>query len=123
MSRLEDKRAYEKAGRRAEGLAALYLLFKGYRILARNYRLKSGEIDIIARKKTVIIAVEVKQRLSLDAAHNAISANSERRIATALESYVAKRPRYHNFGLRCDAVFFIGPAPSLRRVVHIEDAF
>ena len=123
MSRLEQKRRYEKAGRRAETLAVIYLRLKGYRILARNYRTKSGEIDIIARKKDVLIAAEVKQRLSREAAHDSISQNSERRIANALEQYVSARPRYHNYGLRCDAVFFIGAAPSLRRVLHIIDAF
>ena len=123
MSNLEQKRLYEKTGRRAERLAAIYLLFKGYRILARNYRTKSGEIDIIARKKGVIIAVEVKQRLTRGAAHESISGASERRIANALEQYISTRPLYHQFGLRCDAVFFIGAAPSLRRVLHIIDAF
>ena len=123
MSSLEQKRSFERMGRRAEFLAAIYLTFKGYRVLARNYRTKSGEIDIIARKKKVIIAVEVKQRLSEDAAHEAISAASERRIENALENYVAQRPRYHQFGMRCDAIFFIGAAPSLRRALHIKEAF
>ena len=123
MSSVEKKRGYEKMGRRAERLAALYLLLKGYRILARNYRTKSGEIDIVARKRRVIIAVEVKQRLTLDAAHESISANSERRIANALEQFVAARKAYHQDGMRCDAIFFIGAAPSFRRVLHIIDAF
>lgn len=123
MSALEQKRHYEKMGRRAETLAVVYLLFKGYRILARNYRTKGGEVDIIAFKQDVVIAVEVKQRLSQEAAHDSISAKSERRIASALEHYIATRRRYHHCGLRCDAVFFIGAAPSLRRVLHIQDAF
>ena len=123
MSSVEKKRGYEKMGRRAERLAALYLLLKGYRILARNYRTKSGEIDIVARKRRVVIAVEVKQRLTLAAAHESISANSEQRIASALEQFVAVRKAYHQDGMRCDAIFFIGAAPSLRRVLHIIDAF
>lgn len=123
MNSLEQKREFEKTGRRAEWLAAIYLTLKGYRILARNYRTKSGEIDIIALKKKVVIAVEVKQRLNLPSAHESISANSERRISNALEQYISTRKTYHNYGLRCDAVFFIGPKPSFRQVVHIKNAF
>ncbi len=123
MSSLEQKRRYERTGRRAEWLAAIYLRLKGYRVLARNYRTKSGEVDIIARKEGVVIAVEVKQRLTLEAAHDSISANSEQRIANALEHFVASKTAYHHDGMRCDAIFFIGAAPSLRRVLHIIDAF
>ena len=123
MSSLEQKRSFERMGRRAEGLAAIYLTFKGYRILARRFRTKSGEIDIIARKKNVIIAVEVKQRLTRQAADESISAESERRISHALEQYIAPRKSLHQFGLRCDVIYFIGASPSLRRVEHIVDAF
>lgn len=123
MSSLEQKRGYEKMGRRAETLAAIYLAFKGYRILTRNYRTKSGEIDIVARKKDVVIAVEVKQRLTLAAAQDSISSESEQRISNALEQFISKRKGLHHCGLRCDAIYFIGAKPSLRRVTHILDAF
>jgi putative endonuclease len=123
MSSLEQKREFEKTGRRAESWAAMYLRLKGYKILERNFRNKSGEVDIIVRKRDVIAAVEVKQRRTLSAAHESISAESERRISNALESYVSTRPQLHNCGQRCDAIFFIGERLSLRRITHIEDAF
>ena len=110
-------------GRRAEMLAAVYLIFKGYRILARRFRTKSGEIDIVARRKNVVIAVEVKQRLTRAAADESISAESETRISSALEQFIAGRKSLQQLGLRCDVIYFIGARPSLRRAVHIVDAF
>jgi len=93
MSSVEKKRGYEKMGRRAERLAALYLLLKGYRILARNYRTKSGEIDIVARKRRVVIAVEVKQRLTLAAAHESPQGKPIIRTGCGATRYFLSEPR------------------------------
>ncbi len=55
------KSAREK-GFEGEQLAAKFLKANGYRILEKNYRTKSGEIDIIARKNKSIVFIEVKTR-------------------------------------------------------------
>ena len=49
-------------GRRGEDLAVAFLLEQGYRILQRNWREKTGEIDIIAETDEFIVFVEVKTR-------------------------------------------------------------
>ena len=49
-------------GKKAEDLAAEYLIKKGYRILVRNYRYQKAEIDIISEKDNLIIITEVKAR-------------------------------------------------------------
>lgn len=123
VSTLRQKQKYERIGRHAETVAALYLRLRGYRILARRYKTKAGEIDIIARKAKLIVIVEVKQRLTLEAAHESISAQSTRRIADAAEHFISRHRRYQSYGLRFDALFFIGAKPRLRRAVHIQDAF
>ncbi|MCK9594470.1 MAG: YraN family protein [Candidatus Omnitrophica bacterium] len=51
-------------GRQGEDEAVRFLKRKGYKILARNYRTMSAEIDIIARDKDTFCFVEVKTRLS-----------------------------------------------------------
>ena len=49
-------------GKEGEALAVEYIRKKGYRILERNYRTFSGEIDIIARDGDTLVFVEVKAR-------------------------------------------------------------
>lgn len=49
-------------GQKGEDLAAEYILNKGYSILHRNYRLKTGEIDIIAQDGVTTVFIEVKTR-------------------------------------------------------------
>ena len=51
-----------KEGESAETLAADHLKQQGYRILVRNYRIKGGEIDIIAQDGNTVCFVEVKMR-------------------------------------------------------------
>lgn len=51
-------------GRQGEDIAAVYLQQLGYEILARNYRCRHGELDIICKKKHLLIFVEVKTRRS-----------------------------------------------------------
>ncbi len=50
----------QETGIIGEKLAANYLTKKGYKILAKNFKRKIGEIDIVARKKGIIVFVEVK---------------------------------------------------------------
>ena len=52
-----------RTGVLGEELAEIMLLEKGYTILARNFRCRYGEIDIIAAKNGVLAFVEVKTRL------------------------------------------------------------
>lgn len=49
-------------GVRGEDMAVDFLEKKGYTILCRNYRCRSGEIDIIARRKKILSFIEVKTR-------------------------------------------------------------
>ncbi len=61
-------------GRAAEVLAALWLMAKGYQILAFRLRTPQGEIDLLARRGPVLAVVEVKARLSLADALEAVTA-------------------------------------------------
>ncbi len=55
-------RQRKNLGVRGEDMAVDFLEKKGYTILCRNYRCRSGEIDIIARKKKILCFIEVKAR-------------------------------------------------------------
>lgn len=94
----------QQAGRLAETVAALVLMAKGYRILARNWRCPAGEIDIVAHKGGILVAVEVKRRGSDADAAEAIGARQQARIARALEAFAARHPHLAAHGVRFDAM-------------------
>src|ERR1700722_15777832 len=67
-------------GLSAESRAAALLVAKGYRILARRFRTPVGEIDIVARRRGVLIFVEVKARESFADGAEAIGRRQQSRI-------------------------------------------
>jgi putative endonuclease len=89
-------------GYNAEQLVADYLQQQGYTILARNYTIKSGEIDIIARKDEVVAFVEVKMRSTHYFNLSLVVDRSKQRkiIITAL--HYATRNSYTQHVLRFD---------------------
>ena len=76
----------EARGRRGESLAAWYLRLKGWRILARRVKTPRGEIDLIARRGSVVAFVEVKWRASAAELDHAIDAYRLRRVLAAAEA-------------------------------------
>ena len=98
------RRARERKGRLAELAAALLLMCKGYRILARRVRGPFGEIDLIAVRGRRLAFVEVKSRKTLQVAQESVSPRQSQRMRAAAERWVWRHPAYrgHEFGL--DAV-------------------
>ena len=72
-----------RTGLSAESRAAAYLMAKGYRILAKRFRTPYGEIDLVARKRNMIVFIEVKARASLDEAAYAVTPRQQARIIDA----------------------------------------
>jgi putative endonuclease len=100
----EKRRRAVRRGRKGEFLAMLLLRLKGYRILARDFRVPMGEIDIVACRRDVLIFVEVKSRDSADAAIEAVTPWQQQRIARAAAAFVGRHPRYQYHALRFDAI-------------------
>ena len=96
----------EKRGRGAETLACWYLRLKGWRILARRARVPGGEVDIVARRGSMVAFVEVKARANDDAAAFALDQWRLRRVAVAAERLA---PRFARPGddVRIDAMFVV----------------
>ena len=117
--RLVRKRRSERKGRRAEWLAALALMLRGYRIVALRYRTPVGEIDIVARKGDLIALVEVKARRDLTSGVDAVSYPAQRRIAAAGALYISRQRDSALLSWRCDIVV-VSPWTW---PVHLEDAF
>ena len=91
MKTKTERQAYEKAGRRAETLAVTWLRLKGYLVLERRYKTRQGEIDIIAKKGSIIVMAEVKQRSDATNLHETVSFNNSQRIICLL--YTSPSPR------------------------------
>ncbi|MDH6230633.1 putative endonuclease [Mesorhizobium soli] len=115
---LARRKAYRR-GHRGEWRAALALMLKGYRIVARRYRTKLGEIDLIARRGDLVLIVEVKARRTLAEAMEAVSYGSERRIEGAADLWLSRQPDYDRLSVRFDLVAVL----PRRWPVHVENAF
>ena len=113
------RRSAFRRGRRSEWLAAIALMAKGYRILARRYRTKLGEIDLIARRGDLVLIVEVKARRTLVEAMEAVAWQSERRIEGAADLWLARQPDYGRLSVRFDMVAVL----PWRWPAHVENIF
>ena len=89
-----------------ECVAALVLRLKGYRILARRYKTRSGEIDIIARRRKTIVFVEVKARRDLSTALESLDQRMQSRIGRAALLYIQRHPEYADDEMRFDFFAF-----------------
>ena len=88
----------------AEMQAACFLWCKGYRILAWRYKTPVGEIDLVARKKSITVFVEVKARKTRDVGLDSVTASSWQRIARAAAHFQRARPHKACRGWRYDLV-------------------
>ena len=97
-------------GQSWEDLAGRRLKAAGYRIQARNYRARSGEIDFIAEENGVLCFIEVKGRrgVGFGAPAEAVTLEKQRRIARAAREYVRRRR--------------VGPGPRRFDVVTILES-
>ncbi len=76
-------------GRFAEGLCAWHLRLRGYRVVARGFRVPVGEIDIVARRGRTLAVIEVKARRDWDRAAAALGAKQRARIGRAASAFMA----------------------------------
>ena len=92
-------------GARAEALAAEFLMRRGLTIVARNFRTRAGEIDLIARDGRTLVFVEVRLRrtTSHGGAVESITAQKRARLVAAASGYLAMLGREPP--CRFDAIF------------------
>jgi putative endonuclease len=109
-----------RKGGEGEELAAGYLLRKGYGILARNYRTRWGEVDIVATRGDDLAFVEVKcwDALGRECLGQSIDARKRRKIRQVAGCFLADRPEHEERRVRFDVIFIRGGS-----VEHLENAF
>ena len=115
--RTKDDDTTTARGREAEAQAARHLEGHGLRVVARNFRVRGGEIDLICRDGRVLVFVEVRQRSRSDfgGAGASITISKQRRIVLAARHYLAGQPECD---CRFDCVLIEG-----ERLEWLKDAF
>jgi putative endonuclease len=83
----------QELGILGENLAVEELTRRGYAILARRYRTRYGEIDIVAEEQGTIVFVEVKARedMTCGSAAESVTPDKQRRIVSRAVEYLARK--------------------------------
>jgi putative endonuclease len=104
-------------------VACAELRRRGYEILARRYRTRHGEIDIVARDQGTMVFVEVKARATAEfgTAAEAVTVSTQRRLGAMATDYLA-RNRVPDCPCRFDVVAIDGVGDAMRITVY-PDAF
>ena len=113
-----NRKQAEQRGRRGEWLAEGWLRLHGWRILGRRIKTRSGEVDLVARRKDIVAFVEVKTRTKAADLDHAIDEYRLRRVVAAAH-YLMPRYAKTSDGVRID-VILIAP---WRRPQHLEDVW
>lgn len=110
-----------QVGTTYENIAVQYLTEQGYEILEQNYRNKLGEIDILAKDKDTIVAVEVKYRKdnNYGDALEAVDYRKQRKISRAFFVYYSSHGYEEDIPCRFDVIAVYGNG----KISHIRDAF
>jgi putative endonuclease len=114
-----SKKSTYKYGIWTELYVAFLLFFCGYKLLARRYKTKLGEVDLIFKNRNNIVAVEVKGRRHAknSVAGEVVGYYQLKRINDAMDIFLARREQYGNYNIRIDIVLVKG----LFSVEHIKN--
>ncbi len=112
-----NRQAAEKRGHWGERRAAWWLRLHGWRIVAQRVKLRSGEIDIVARRRGIVAFVEVKTRKTAEELDYAVDAWRLRRVAAAAGA-LAERYTRPGDDIRID-VILIAPRCWPRHLTNV----
>ena len=108
-------------GAAGEDAAARWLIRRGWRVLARGWRGAGGEIDIVAERRGIVAACEVKTRTTVHPHAPPISHAQRGRLTRAAQAWQARHPAYAQHALRPDLIIVQphGPRWSITRIEDI----
>lgn len=112
------------AGKFGEDCAAKFLEAEGYTIIARNFRIRSAEIDIIAQIDDVIVFVEVKARSDIrhGLPSEAVNLRKQKKIIRAAGVFL-RDENFSDCACRFDVVEVYLRGECVEEINHIENAF
>jgi putative endonuclease len=118
------KTSNQKLGNKGEALAVAHLQKNGYVILDRNFRSGRCELDIIARKDSVLTVCEVKSFFAdpLGAAEFRVHKAKQKQVIQGTYGYLGEHPEYEGMDIRFD-VIIVDLSTYPAQITHHEAAF
>lgn len=122
----KSSRSNNDKGAVGESVAAEFFRSIGFQILERNYRNRSGEIDLIAKKGKLLVFIEVKSRSSeqYGLPQEAVTFSKQKKIRDVALFYLQKKGLNDNdLEIRFDVVAIMLDGSKVRDLRHIPEAF
>lgn len=121
ISKIKLKNNY-KIAKIGEQIAQLFLLRKKYVILLKNVRYRGGEIDIIAKKRKLVVFVEVKTRTNWQFGYPevALDERKKQRLEIAINHYIYKNNYLGEWQVDLIAIDLMNKKAKLRHYQAIE---
>jgi Holliday junction resolvase-like predicted endonuclease len=95
----------KEKGKIGETLAKEYYLNQGYTLIEENYLIRGGEIDLLMKKDTTLVAIEVKHLDTIDEFNNYISSRKIATLEKTLSNFLRETDETQFEEIRMDAVF------------------
>jgi len=107
-------------GKKGEDRAVEALVAAGMSVITRNFRCKTGEIDIIALDGETVVFAEVKtwSAYSIESLAHSITPKKQRRIIETAKYFLSVHRQYYGRAIRFDVVFV-----GKEAVTHLASAF
>lgn len=114
--------AKDAVGRYGEGVAARHLEGRGWQVVDRNWRGRSGELDAVALDGDVLVVVEVKTRRGTAFGHpaEAVTALKLARLRRLAGEWITTHPDTRFRSVRIDVVAVVLPRAGAARLEHLE---
>ncbi len=116
----------KELGRQGEQYAREHLSQNGYRIVAQNWRCRTGEIDLVAERDGVLVFVEVRTRRMTGrygTPQESVDFRKQRQVRETAQMYLY-RHRLYDVKVRFDVIcVLLSPEGVFSRLDHIHGAF
>lgn len=114
----------QKLGAAAEQRAAEYLRDQGFEIVARNWRRRAGELDLVAVRGQLLVIAEVRTRShsGFGGAAASVTRLKQRRIVRAAQQLLQQNPALRSLVVRFD-LLVVAPTGAPQRIEWIQHAF
>jgi len=112
-------------GAAGEDLAAQWYAEHGFDLVARNWRCRIGEIDLLVEREDLLVVCEVKSRSGdwFGAGWEAVTARKRAKLRSLAEAFLAAEPRWRRARVRFDVASVMASRGTRPRIDIFEDAF